>query len=62
MTSSLRKGPKGGDPVMARNPATQRTPETGSERKTPRTSRVDLLRYSARIFPATRKSIPLVRE
>jgi len=47
---------------MAKNPATQRMPENGNEHRTPRTSRVDLLRYSARIFPATRKSMPLVRE
>ena len=35
---------------------------TGSFRATPRTLRVDLVRYAARMLPATRKSMPLARE
>ncbi len=44
MTSSLRNGPNGGEPVIANKPATHSTAVTGNAAPTPRTPAVDLER------------------
>ena len=62
MTSSLRKGPKGGDPVMARKPAIQRTPETGRERRTPAHLVGRFAAVDGQDIAGDEKSIPLVSE
>ena len=40
MASSLANAPKGGAPMIAKKPATQRTAVTGRERSAPRTSEI----------------------
>ena len=62
IVNSLMNVPKGGVPVIAKNPASQSAPETGSTRASPRTPAVDLVRVAAKMLPATKNSIALVSE
>src|SRR5205823_12391811 len=62
IVSSLRNGPNGGEPVIAKRPIAQSIPDAGRARRTPRTSSGDLERYLVRMFPATRNIIALVKE
>jgi hypothetical protein len=43
IVNSLRNGPKGGDPVMAKNPASKSAPEIGTRLRAPLTWSVVLL-------------------
>ena len=60
--NSLRNGPKGGEPLMARNPATSSAALTGSRRARPVTSRVRFVPVPCHTLPATRKSSALASE
>ena len=60
--SSLMKGPKGGEPVMAKKPISHKNPERGKARSRPRTSPTDLVRPAARMLPAVKNSMALVKE
>ena len=57
MVNSLRNGPKGGEPTMARNPASQRTPVTGNSRQAYEIAAADFTGEQGHI--ATASNVPL---
>ncbi len=60
MANSLKKGENGGDPVMARKPSRKSGPEMGSRRAAPRTCSTCFEPKARWMFPAVKKSTPLV--